>query len=368
MIVKHCVDRYTSCMSLITQYLAQCQQGLILKDQHQLAVLEKLQIVHDKLIAHWKQQASLLGFVFKPRAVTGLYIWGSVGCGKTFMMDCFYNALPFDKKMRMHFHAFMHYVQQELTKLQGKKNPLEIIAKKIAKRTLVLCFDEFIVNDIADAIILTKLLEALFKQNLCLVTTSNTQPDQLYLKGLQRNNFLPAIKLLKNHTEVIPIETNTDYRLRYLKDAGVFYFPHDAQALQKLEKTFSVLTHEDHDVSYEPLAVNDRSIKVVKTVETVAWFDFNALCQPPRSQQDYLEIVKRFHTVFLSHIPQISSDAHNTILLLIRLIDVLYDARTKLIFSAAVPITEIYPSGRFHQEFTRTASRLLEMQSETYYQ
>lgn len=355
-------------MSLITEYLTQCEQGLILKDQQQMAVLEKLQLLHDQLIAHSKRLPNILKRFRKTAPIRGIYLFGNVGCGKTYLMDCFYHSLNFDKKMRMHFHAFMHYIHLELKKLQGQKNPLEIIAKQIAKRAYVLCFDEFIVNDIADAIILAQLLDALFKQNICLVTTSNTMPDHLYLNGLQRRSFLPAIQLLKNHTEVIHIETGTDYRLRYLKDAGVFYYPHDQLALQKMEKTFSVLTHEDHDVSHDPIIVNERPIKVVKIVEQVAWFEFNVLCHTPRSQQDYLELVKRFHTLFLSHIPQISAQSHNTILLFIRLIDVLYDARTKLIFSAAVPIDQIYPSGQFRQEFTRTCSRLLEMQSETYYQ
>jgi cell division protein ZapE len=198
------------------------------------------------------------------------------------------------------------------------------------------------------------------------VATSNVKPDDLYKHGLQRHNFLPAIALLKHHTQESSIQTDIDYRLRYLKDAGVFYFSSDVAAQKKMEKTFSVLSHEDNVVNENEITVCERNIRVVKEVEGVVWFDFNVICKPPRSQHDYLELVSRYRTLFISNIPQINAEAKDTISLFIRLIDVLYDAKTKLVFSAAVPIDQIYPEGQFVFDFARTKSRLVEMQSESY--
>lgn len=353
-------------MTPIEYYQYQCLQGLIVEDPYQLEVMQRLQSLYDTLVAESHRRSGLLGMLRQPKLVKGLYIWGGVGRGKTFMMDCFFNALPFSNKLRIHFHPFMRHVQEQLKHYQGVKNPLDQIAADIAKKAMVLCFDEFVVSDIADAIVLAKLLDALFKRGVCLVATSNVVPDELYKHGLQRNNFLPAIALLKQHTDVLHIQTETDYRLRYLKDAGVFYYPNDDYAEKRMEKTFSVLSHEDNEINANDITVYDRKIRVVKEVEGVVWFDFNVICKPPRSQHDYLELVSRYHTIFVSNIPRIAVDDNNTITLFIRFIDVLYDARTKLVFSAAVPVGEIYTEGRFTFEFERTKSRLTEMQSEMY--
>ena len=229
-------------MTPIAYYQQQCQQGLIIEDPHQLAIMRQLEALYEALTAESSRRSGLLGRWRQPRLVKGLYIWGGVGRGKTFMMDCFYNALPFSNKLRIHFHPFMRHVHERLKHYQGKKNPLDLVAADIAKKALVLCFDEFIVSDIADAIVLARLLDALFKQGVCLVATSNVPPDDLYKHGLQRHNFLPAIALLNQHTQVTNIQTEIDYRLRYLKDAGVFYFPNDDYAQKRMEKTFSVLS------------------------------------------------------------------------------------------------------------------------------
>lgn len=203
----------------IEYYHNQCHQGLIIEDPHQLAVMTRLQQLYEALVDESGSRTGLLRLLRKPKLVRGLYVWGGVGAGKTFMMDCFFNALPFNNKLRIHFHPFMRLVHEELKRYQGKKNPLDIVASNIAKKAQVLCFDEFIVTDIADAIILARLLDALFKLSVCLVATSNVRPDDLYKHGLQRHNFLPAIALLKKHTHEIHIQTDIDYRLRYLKDA-----------------------------------------------------------------------------------------------------------------------------------------------------
>lgn len=353
-------------MDPINYYHNQCREGLIIEDPHQLVVIQQLQALYKALVVESERRSGLLGSWRTKRLVRGLYIWGGVGRGKTFMMDCFFNALPFSNKLRMHFHPFMRHVHEQLKHYQGKKNPLDLVAADIAKKALVLCFDEFVVTDIADAIVLARLLDALFKQGVCLVATSNVQPNELYKHGLQRHNFLPAIALLKQHTQVSHIQTEIDYRLRYLKDAGVFYYPNDDDAQKHMEKTFSVLSHEDNEINDRDITVYDRKIRVVKEVENVVWFDFNVICRPPRSQHDYLVLVSSYHTIFISDIPQINADANDTITLFIRLIDVMYDAKTKLVFSAAVPIEQIYPAGRFTFEFERTKSRLVEMQSENY--
>lgn len=355
-------------MSPIDLYQDQCRQGLIVEDLNQLVVMAQLQRLYEALTHEAGVRSGLARWWRKPALVRGLYLWGGVGAGKTFMMDCFFNALPFDNKLRMHFHPFMRLVHEALKRHQGKKNPLDIVAGEIAKKALVLCFDEFIVSDIADAIILARLLDALFKHGVCLVATSNVKPDDLYKNGLQRHNFLPAIALLKKHTEELFIQTEVDYRLRYLKDAGVFYFPNNNDANKRMEKTFSVLSHEDNVVNERDISVCGRQVRVVKEVEGIAWFDFDVICRVPRSQHDYLELVSRYHTLFISNIPQIPAEAKDTILLFIRLIDVLYDTKTKLILSAMVPIEQIYPEGQFVFEFARTKSRLTEMQSEEYLQ
>jgi len=298
--------------------------------------------------------------------VQGLYIWGGVGIGKTFLLDCFYHCLPFKEKMRMHFHPFMQMIHQELKAHQGEKNPLQIIANKLAKKTSVLCFDEFFVTDITDAMILARLFDALFAQGVCLIATSNTKPDDLYKNGLQRPLFLPAIALLKQNTTVLHVPTSIDYRLRHLKKSGVFYTPDDAMAEENMEKSFALLAN-GAEIDDEPIEILGRVIPIRKKTRDIIWFDFDVICRVPRSQQDYLAIAKKYNTVFITHIPVISPHAKDMISLFIRLIDVFYDARIRVVFSAAETIKKIYTQGYLLADYTRTQSRLLEMQSESYF-
>ncbi|EKD72458.1 MAG: hypothetical protein ACD_45C00671G0001 [uncultured bacterium] len=353
-------------MELIDYYHEQCIQGRIHEDAQQLIALRQLQKTLEQLVMENKKRAQMFSFLHKPQLITGVYLWGSVGIGKTLLMDCFYHCLPFPQKMRMHFHAFMQLIQQELKKHQGEKNPLQIIAKNIAKKTQVLCFDEFFVTDIVDAMLLERLLTTLFAQHVCLITTSNVMPDDLYKEGLQRQSFLPAIDLLKHYTQVIHIPTTIDYRLRHLKQAGVFYTPNDALAHELMEKSFSALANNSH-VKQEPIQLYDRVIPVKKRTENIIWFDFNVICHIPRSQQDYLAIAKKFHTIFISDIPQLPADDKDKISLFIRLVDILYDQHVRLVCSATVSIEQIYPQGYMAAEYARTRSRLLEMQSEEYF-
>jgi len=353
-------------MSLITHYEQQCAAGKIQPDQQQLAMLDFFQTVLEDLRTAYKTKKSLLARVRKPKLVTGLYVWGGVGIGKTFLMDSFYQHLPFPEKLRLHFHAFMQYIHHELKKYQGKKDPLQIIAKELAKQYHVICFDEFVVTDIVDAMLLKNLLQALFANGVCFVATSNTAPDDLYKNGLQRAAFLPAIALLKENLHVVHSQSKQDYRMIQLRKSGVYFYPDNADAHDKMEIIFSMLQGED-EVSIDRLQILDRDIKVIKRTEKIAWFNFIEICHVPRSQQDYLQIAKQFTIVFISHLPVFAVDAKNSITLFIRLIDVLYDAGTPVIFSAAAPSELLGKNLTHNPEYARTQSRLQEMQSEKYF-
>jgi cell division protein ZapE len=353
-------------MLLTDYYQQQCDAGAIQPDPQQLAMLDFFQTVLDDLLAAYKKKNSLLARVQKRKLVTGLYVWGGVGIGKTFLMDCFYQHLPFPEKLRLHFHAFMQYIHHELKMLQGKKDPLQTIAKNLAKKYRVICFDEFVVTDIVDAMLLKNLLQALFSNGVCFVATSNTAPDDLYRNGLQRASFLPAIALLKEHLHVVHSRSQQDYRMLQLRKSGVYFYPDNAEAHAKMEMIFSLL-QDDEEVSIDPLQIHGRPIKVIKATSKIAWFNFNEICHVPRSQQDYLQIAKQFSVVFIAHVPVFATDAKNTVALFVRLIDVLYDARTPVIFSAAAA-SELLGVNLSHvPEYARTQSRLQEMQSEKYF-
>jgi cell division protein ZapE len=281
-------------------------------------------------------------------------------------MDCFFKNLPFPEKMRMHFYQFMQLVHTELTKHQGEKDPLYIIAKELSKNTMVLCFDELFVSDITDAMLLGRLFKYLYAKGVSLITTSNVAPDDLYKNGLQRSQFLPAIALLKLNTEVINMPSAIDYRLRHLKEAGVFYTPLDEIAAANMEKSFSVLT-EGLPVTTAPIIIHERAIAIKKQAGNVIWFHFSDICSVPRSQSDYLAIAEKYRTVFISDIPIIPVAAKDIICLFISLVDVFYDARIRLVFSAAESVAELYDRGYMELEYARTHSRLLEMQSEDYW-
>lgn len=347
-------------------YQEQCHNGFIFEDPEQCNALKALQQIYFDLIAENNKRNQWLSVLHRPQSVKGLYLWGSVGIGKTFLMDCFYQSLPFKQKMRMHFHAFMQRIHAELKQHQGEKDPLQVIAKQLAKEAMVLCFDELFVSDITDAMILGRLLKALFANHVCLVATSNIAPDELYKNGLQREQFLPAIAAIKKETQVLNIPTTVDYRLRHLKEAGVFYTPLDDSARHNMEKSFAELAR-NLKIDDAPITICGREIHVQKKTEGIVWFDFKDICSVPRSQMDYLEIARCYHTVFISDIPIIPEDAKDTICLFISLVDVFYDARVRLVISAAEPVSNIYNRGYMVLEYTRTHSRLLEMQSLDYF-
>jgi cell division protein ZapE len=341
-------------MTPIDFYHNQCHQGLINADHEQLVVLALLQVVYEGLLSEHKQRSRVYSFLRKPKQVKGAYIWGGVGIGKTFIMDCFYESIPFKEKLRIHFHQFMKLIHLRLKECQGEKNPLELIAKELAQKTIVLCFDELFVSDIVDAMILARLFKALVSYGVCLVATSNMMPDDLYKRGLQRELFLPAIDLLKQITNVVNVTTSIDYRLRHSNDNEI--------AEAHMEQCFSMLTN-NADYQTGTIQICDRPILIKKYASDVLWFDFDAICTVPRSQHDYLTIAEKYKTVMISNIPYISPEEKNTINLFVKMVDVFYDARVRLIYSSGRAVEEIYTAGHMMFEFARTRSRLVEMQS-----
>jgi cell division protein ZapE len=298
-----------------------------------------------------------------PKPITGLYLWGGVGRGKTFLMDWFYDALPIADKHRVHFHHFIRDVHHALARLSGQQDPLEVVGDQWRQGVRVLCLDEFVVTDIADAMILYKLLDALFRRGMTLVTTSNTRPDLLYRNGLQRQSFLPAIELLKTHTRVFELDGGVDYRLRELTEAGVYFV--GAEGCLRLAEHYDHLTG-GHGAADEQFTVNGRAFPARRVGPDVVWFDFQDLCGTPRSVSDYIEIAREFHTVLLSGVPVFTPQHETAARRFVLLIDEFYDRRVKLVIAADAPVTDLYPGGFGDFPFERVQSRLLEMQSVAY--
>ena len=314
-------------------------------------------------------QASLLGRWLArrrppPDPVRGLYLWGGVGRGKTHLMDWFVEDLPLPGKRRVHFHHFMQETHAVMATLPKQPDPLEVLAEREAARTRILCLDEFVVSDIADAMLLYGLLRALFHRGVTLVTTSNTRPEALYRNGLQRQRFVPAVELLERHTRVFELDGGTDYRLRTLTAAGV-YFPMGPEGDAHLSACFQRLAG-GHASALAVLNVNGRAIPVQRLGTDVVWFDFDALCGGPRATADYIEIAREFHTVLLSGVPVLTPRHDAAARRLLHLIDELYDQRVKLILSAAAPVEGLYPGGLHDFPHARLVSRLTEMQSREY--
>ncbi|MBI5448573.1 MAG: cell division protein ZapE [Gammaproteobacteria bacterium] len=351
-------------MTPITYYQQLCAEGRILDDPDQRSAIEQLNILYLSLLKENKKRAHPFSLLRKPRLIKGLYLWGSVGIGKTLLMDCFFRCLPFEEKNRMHFHEFMRLIHKKLKHYQGKKDPLRFIARKISKKNNVLCLDELIVTDITDAMILGKLFKYLFSFGVCLVITSNTAPCHLYQNGLQREQFLPAIDLIESKTKVIYIPTLHDYRLRHLKKADVFYTPNNEQAHKKMENIFTLLTKEEA-IETGNIQLNGRTVKIREKTKNIIWFDFNDICSIPRSQEDYLILSTQYDTVFISDVPKFNDEDSNSIYLFILMVDIFYDAHVKLILSAEENVDHLY-KGNLKLEYARTRSRLIEMQSESY--
>jgi len=314
-----------------------------------------------KVLNRWKRVVS------KPeqKIIKGVYFWGGVGRGKTYLVDTFYGSLPFKNKMRVHFHRFMHRVHQELKTLTGQADPLKIIANRFANETCIICFDEFFVSDITDAMILGTLFEELFARNVILVATSNIIPDKLYWNGLQRVRFLPAIALINKHTTVVNVDSGVDYRLRTLEQAEIYHYPLDQQAQLNLIQYFNQLASEEGKQNTD-IEINNRQLATIIVADGVVCFDFSVLCESARSQNDYMEISREFHTVLLANVKQMNASCDDSTRRFIALVDEFYERNVKLIISAEVALEKLYLDGRLQFEFKRCLSRLQEMQSHDY--
>ena len=343
-------------------------------DPAQAAAVERLDELHRRLVAADARPRYMPGRGFgglfrrryaSPAPEKGLYIWGSVGRGKTWLVDLFFSHLPIEEKRRVHFHQFMREIHDKLAGLKERANPLRGIASNLARETRVLCLDEFIVSDIGDAMILAQLLDGLVAEGVTLVTTSNTPPHRLYQDGIQRASFLPAIELLKRHTEVIELYGTTDYRLRVLEQATVYHTPIDPSVEESLVREFARLAPDTVHAG-GTIRIFGREIPVIQTADDVIWFDFMALCGPPRSQADYLELARRYHTVFISDIPVLGPSLDDATRRFLYLLDEFYDRNVKLVLSAAARPESLYQGERLAFDFQRAASRLREMQSTDY--
>ena len=351
-------------------YRAKVASGALAPDAAQQKAVAALQRLYDELRRAgepprgWRRGVARV-FGRRNAEVRGLYLWGGVGRGKTFLMDLFYGALPFDDKLRRHFHRFMADVHEHLKELRDRENPLELVADRIAAQTRVICFDELAVNDIADAMILGTLFAALFARGVTLAATSNIEPALLYKDGLQRQRFVPTIALLRKHCEILHVDGAIDYRLRVLERADVYQTPNGPAADAHLAEYFDAIAPDEGDRG-GALEVLGRPIGYLRAADGVIWFDFAAICDGPRSQDDYIELSRLYQTVLVSNVPRFDALLENQARRFIALVDEFYDRRVKLILSAAAPVAELYRGERLRHDFQRTSSRLEEMQTHDY--
>ncbi len=334
-------------------------------DAAQLRAIDALERCENEWQGYLRRRGNALAkMINRPPIPRGVYMYGGVGRGKSFLMDCFYQSVPLKRKTRLHFHEFMREVHRELQDLRGTVNPLDELGRRIARRFRLICFDEFHIADVTDAMILHRLLEALFANRVSIVTTSNFRPDALYPNGLHRERILPAIELLERQLEVLDVDAGTDYRQRTMDQVEVYHTPLGAEADSLMLSVFERLAEaRDEDPL---LRIEQRELRARRRAGGVIWFDFAQLCGGPRSQNDYLELASRFHTVLLSNVPAMSPRLASEARRFTWLVDVLYDRQVKLILSAAVPPEQLYTEGPLCHEFPRTVSRLTEMQTAQY--
>jgi cell division protein ZapE len=334
-------------------------------DAAQLRASDEFDRLYQDLVINEKNSRSLFRMWRRDQPAHGIYLWGGVGRGKSFLMDAFYESVPIKQKTRTHFHRFMQNIHHRLRDLQGRMNPLRMVGIELATENRLLCLDEFHVTDIGDAMLMRHLLESLFVQGVSLVTTSNLRPDKLYENGLQRAQFLPAIDLINKYTTVVNLDGGTDYRLAMLEKAGVFHAPADARAEDAMLSTFG-------DVSGEPgqcadaIEIEGRMIKYVRLAQGAVWFEFQEICDGPRGQADYIELAKRFHTVLISHVPCFGRENANARRRFTWLVDEFYDRRVKLVLSADADLPALFSTADGGAEIDRTVSRLIEMRTRDY--
>lgn len=354
-------------------YRSDLERGVIRADAAQLQAVLELEKRFRFLVGKWQKPSAfsvrvreLFGMNARKGEMKGLYFWGGVGRGKTYLMDLFFHALPGERKLRMHFHRFMLMVHGKLHEEKGRSDPLVQVARKLAQQVDVICFDEFFVSDIGDAMILANLLETLFEEGVLLVTTSNIEPGKLYERGLQRQKFLPAIALLKQYTRVMNIDGGIDYRLQSLNKVPVYLAPLDQRNATALQVLFEELTRGLHVETAKALEIEGRQLTALRWAEGIVWFDFAMLCRGARGAADYIELARQYHTVFVSDIPRFGEAREDEARRFITMVDEFYDHGVKLVVSAAAGLDALYQGQDLHFAFQRTVSRMLEMQTSEY--
>ncbi|MFZ6742624.1 cell division protein ZapE [Undibacterium sp. JH2W] len=352
-------------MNVIEYYQDALSQRGFQADEAQKRAVDRLQTAYEEWVEYKSKRANkFTRLITRPEVPRGVYMWGGVGRGKSFLMDSFFSVVPVVRKARLHFHEFMRAVHRQLDELKGMADPLDEVARRVAKKYRLICFDEFHVSDVADAMLLYNLLNALFENGVSFVMTSNYQPDTLYPDGLHRDRMLPTIALLKEKLDILNVDSGNDYRKRALEQVQAYMTPLNAATDKALRDSFArVAETSDEDPHVD---IEGRKLKSLRRAGSVIWFDFSTLCGGPRSQNDYLEIASRFHTVVLSSVPRMSAAMSSEARRFTWLIDVFYDNKVKLIMSAEVPPEELYTNGTLSNEFHRTVSRIIEMQSKEY--
>lgn len=353
-------------LSPLQRYEKAVNSGDFTRDEQQFKAMSYLDGIYHELNSNQQHKKGFFGFLKSdPIPPKGLYMWGGVGRGKTWMMDMFYDALTIERKMRMHFHHFMKRVHGELNALQGQSDPLEKVADSIHKEALVICFDEFFVSNVSDAMILGDLFTMLFKRGITLVATSNIEPSGLYKDGLHRDRFLPAIAEVERHTTVMNIDSGIDYRLRVLQQAELYKYPLTKENHHWLANRFASLSN-NQKINKTPIVINGREIKINARTQTMLYCEFRHLCMEPRSAGDFIEIANKFSTVLLDNVPALTDDLRDPTRRFIYMVDEFYDRRVKLLVRAEQSIMTLYQGEKLAFEIERTRSRLLEMQSEDY--
>ena len=347
------------------RYAQALASGQFLPDDAQAQAVHELDRVWQELLQRFKASKKAFRRFRRQSSPRGVYMWGGVGRGKTWLMDQFYESVPFRRKTRMHFHHFMQHVHRELNKLSGQRNPLELVADQIYKEAVVICFDEFFVSNVTDAMILSDLFQKLFARGVTLVATSNIAPDGLYKNGIHRDRFIPTIEMVKKNCVVLNVDAGVDYRLRVLKQAQLFKSPLTHENKLWMAQRFSALT-QTQTVSQEPIIINKRIVETIGHTEDVLWCEYSELCLKPRSPADFIEIANIYNTVLVSNVPHMTDYLSEGTRRFIYLVDEFYDRRVKLLVRAEQSILALYQGDKLAFEIERTRSRLLEMQSEDY--
>ncbi len=347
------------------RYAQALASGQFLPDDAQAQAVHELDRVWHELLQRFKASKKAFRRFRRQSSPRGVYMWGGVGRGKTWLMDQFYDSVPFRRKTRMHFHHFMQYVHRELNKLSGQRNPLDLVAEQIYKEAVVICFDEFFVSNVTDAMILSDLFQKLFTRGVTLVATSNIAPDGLYKNRIHRDRFIPTIEMVKKHCAVLNVDAGVDYRLRVLKQAQLFKSPLTHETKVWMAQRFSALTQTQLQ-SQEPIIINKRIVETIGHTEDVLWCEYSELCLKPRSPADFIEIANIYNTVLVSNVPHLTVYLSEGTRRFIYLVDEFYDRGVKLLLTSEDSIVDLYQGDKLAFEIERTRSRLLEMQSDDY--